>query len=151
MFKILLTKNGYGSDIHSVEIQLKYSDKKMKEKQRTVKQVKLLKNGVGVIHLFFYFEEGDTWSIPHLNEGFNFEILDYFLGNGEDLNTFVGKVITLKHEDQRSDLQNGIISFDEIEINVDEIMDSLAKKYKKTQQSLEVIDKLKEVIQLGIQ
>ena len=122
----------------------------MKEKQRTVKQVKLLKNGVGVIHLFFYFEEGDTWSIPHLNEGFNFEILDYFLGNGEDLNTFVGKVITLKHEDQRSDLQNGIISFDEIEINVDEIMDSLAKKYKKTQQSLEVIDKLKEVIQLGV-
>lgn len=122
----------------------------MKEKQRTVKQVKLLKNGVGCIHLFFYFEEGDTWSIPHLNEGFNFEILDYFLGNGEDLNTFVGKVIALKYEDHRSGLQNGIISFDGIEINVDEIMDNLAEKYKKTQKALEAIKKLKEVIQLEV-
>lgn len=122
----------------------------MKEKRRTIKQVKLFKNGLGYIQLAFYFEEGDSWSITHLNEGFNFEILDYFLGDGEDLNTFVGKVITLKYEDHRSGLQNGIISFDEIEINVDEIMDSLAKKYKKTQKSLEAIEKLKEVIQLGV-
>lgn len=125
----------------------------MEEIKRTVKEVKLFKNALGWIHLVFIFEEGDSWSIPHLNEGLNFEILDYFLACGDDLNSFVGKTVTLKCRYSKC-LQKGIISFDtfdqeknetrHVEINVDKKMSELSEKYEKMYYALEAAESLQK-------
>lgn len=125
----------------------------MEEIERTVKEAKLLKNALGWIHLVFTFEEGDSWWIPHLNEGLNFEILDYFLGCGDDLSTFVGKKVTLKCK-YPGCLQSGIISFDtvdqwknetrHVEINVDEKLSELSEKYEKMYYALEAAESLQK-------
>lgn len=123
----------------------------MKEIKRTVKEAYLMRNALGWIHLVFKFEEGDSWSIPHLNEGLNFMILDYFLGCGDDLSIFVGKTVTLKCKYPEC-LQSGIISFDTIdqwkneirhvEVNVDEKLSELSEKYEKMYRAVETVKTL---------
>jgi len=124
----------------------------MDEIKRTVKEVKLHRNALGWFNLFFFFEEGDCWSVTHLNEGFNFKILNHFFGCGDDLNTFVGNTVTLKCK--YSDcLQDGIISFDRVDyrdktpkhitIDIDKLKVELSEKYEEMHNAVVAIGKLK--------
>ena len=127
----------------------------MEEIKRTVKEAYLRKDALGCINLVFNFEEGDSWSIPRLDEGLNFKILGYFLRYGDDLSIFVGKTVILKCKYPER-LQSGIISFDtidqrknetrHIEINVDEKLSELSEKYEKMCLALGTVKTLQKTL-----
>ena len=103
-------------------IKNKRKGKVMKELKKTITGANLWVNGLGWLTLGFSFQEnggfdeipGDDWTITHLNEGYNYEILDWILGNNDcSLNSFKGKTIILKGERAIDDRQNGIVSFDD--------------------------------------
>lgn len=86
----------------------------MKTLKRKIKKVELFKNVAGRLTLYFTFEEGDHWSIIHLNEGLNFNLLDDFIDKGENLNTLVGKNITIKSKNPAFH-KDGTIGFERVD------------------------------------
>lgn len=115
--------------------------KQFEDLKKTITGVDLWVNGLGYLTLGFSFEEdggfnhlpGDDWTITHLNEGYNHEILAELLGGNQcSLNSFKGKTVILRGKAVEH-RQNGLISFDDGKtwFDINEMKAELDKKWHK--------------------
>lgn len=91
---------------------------KIEDLKKVITGTNLWVNGLGWLTLGLSFEEdgefsgNDDWTITHLNEGYNYEILDWLLAALEcSLNSLKGKTVILRGKAVEY-RQNGEISFD---------------------------------------
>lgn len=94
--------------------------KQFEDLKKVITNTNLWVNGLGWLTLGFSFEEdgtfnklpGDDWTITHLNEGYNYEIIDWLLSSlDSSLNSLKGKTVILRGKAVEH-RQNGEISFD---------------------------------------
>jgi hypothetical protein len=92
---------------------------KIEDLKKVITGTNLWVNGLGWLTLGLSFEEdgeffgnSDDWTITHINEGYNYEILDWLLAALEcSLNSLKGKTVILRGKAVEY-RQNGEISFD---------------------------------------
>ena len=112
---------------------------KIEDLKKVITGTNLWVNGLGWLTLGLSFEEdgefsgNDDWTITHLNEGYNYEILDWLLAALEcSLNSLKGKTVILRGKAVEN-RQNGEISFDNGEtfFNIDKKKAELDAKWHK--------------------
>jgi len=114
--------------------------KQIKDQKKTIKRANLWVDGFGQLTMGFAFEEDENdkgaeegyWLITHLNEGYNYRILDWLLGETDcSLLSFKGMTITLRGECAIEDHQDGEVSFDDGKtwFNINKKKEELDKKY----------------------
>jgi hypothetical protein len=115
--------------------------KQFKDLKKVITNTNLWVNGLGWLTLVFSFEEDgtfnklprDDWTITHLNEGYNYEIIDWLLSSlDSSLNSLKGKTVILRGKAVEH-RQNGEISFDNGQtwFNIDKKKAELGKKWEK--------------------